>query len=177
MNLPKDIASVTIAGYSFALQERTGGMLNLRTSLRGAPLADLARALAKLEGVRATSGPAIVGRGDCYLVHCPGFKMVLSSSTPDGDVAHALVSRTPDPILAVACELGAVLACLMDAPAPRPVKGRSRSLGSVAATADRLVLTRTSALRRTALQPGKALARKTPLRRKTPLGRSRISKR
>ena len=173
MDLPSDIASVTIAGYSFALQEKSGGMLNLRISLRNAALADLARALAKLEGVRVVSGPAIVDRGICYLVHCPGFKMVLSLPAPDADFAHALLSRTPEPTLAVTCELGTVFARLMDAPAPQPEKGRSRWPGSVAVTADRLVLTRTSALRRTVLQPGKALARKTPLRRKTPLARGR----
>src|SRR5450755_2347025 len=82
------------------------------------------RALARLEGVRVTSGPAIASRGDCYLVHCPGFKMVLSAPAPGGDFAPALLSRTIEsaestpPKLALTCELSAVFASLMRTPPP-----------------------------------------------------------
>ena len=68
--------------------------MNLRVSLGGSRLADLARVLGRLEGVRVTSGPAIAIRGDCYLVHAPGFKLVLSAPAPGGDFAPALLSRT-----------------------------------------------------------------------------------
>ncbi len=117
-----DVASVTIAGYTFASAGgAAGGILNLRISLRGSTLAELARVLARLEGVRVTSGPAIASRGDCYLVHAPGFKMVLSAPAPGGDYAPALLSRTIDsnpPKLAATCDLSAVFAGLMTAPPP-----------------------------------------------------------
>ena len=157
-----------------------GGILNLRVSLRGSTLAELARVLARLEGVRVTSGPAIASRGDCYLVHAPGFKMVLSAPAPGGDYAPALLSRTIDsnpPKLAVTCDLSAVFAGLMSAPPPPlgrgDARGGARAAAAVAPT-DRSP--KTSTLRRAALQPGKTLARKTPLTRKTPLGRGTWSK-
>jgi len=169
-----DVASVTIAGHAFASAGgAAGGILNLRVSLRGGALADLARVLARLEGVRVTSGPAIASRGDCYLVHCPGFKMVLSAAAPGGDFALALVSRTAEPKvqkLADTCELSAVFASLMRAPPPPAPRIEE------APTADRLASPRTSTLRRASLQPGKMLARKAPLTRKTPLRRGRWSK-
>ena len=119
-----DVASVTIAGHTFASAGgAAGGILNLRISLRGSTLAELARVLARLEGVRVTSGPAIASRGDCYLVHAPGFKMVLSAPAPGGDYAPALLSRTIDsnpPKLAATCDLSAVFAGLMSAPPPLP---------------------------------------------------------
>jgi hypothetical protein len=167
-NLPakvaNDVASVTVAGYTFAWAGMTGGtaggLLHLRAGLRKAALVDLARTLARLDGVCVTSGPAIASRGDCYLVHCPGFKMVLSAAAPGDDVAQALVSRTLPPVLTVPCELSDLLASVMRAPAaPEPA--------AVAAQAS----PKTSTLRRAALQPGKTLARKKPLTRKTPLGR------
>lgn len=160
--IANDVASVTVAGYTFAWAGMTGGpaggILHLRAGLRKAALVDLARALARLDGVRVTSGPAIASRGDCYLVHCPGFKMVLSAAAPGDDVAQALVSRTLPPALTVPCELSDVLVGLMRAPAtpaPEPAAASPK----------------TSTLRRAALQPGKTLARKKPLARKTPLGR------
>ena len=160
-----DVASVTIAGHTFASAGgAAGGILNLRVSLGGSTLADLARVLARLEGVRVTSGPAIASRGDCYLVHAPGFKMVLSAPAPGGDFAPALLSRTIDsnpPKLAVTCDLSAAFASLMNAP---------RIAEAPIATA------KTSTLRRASLQPGKTLARKTPLTRKTPLRRGTWSK-
>jgi hypothetical protein len=177
-----DVASVTIAGHTFASAGMAGGaaggILNLRVSLGGGTLVVLARALARLEGVRVTSGPAISSRGDCYLVHCPGFKMVLSAPAPGGDFAPALLSRTIEssessestpPKLTLTCELSAVFASLMRPPAP-PLPREE------APTAERAASPKTSTLRRAALQPGKTLARKTPLRRKTPLGRGGWSK-
>ena len=176
-----DVASVTIAGHAFAAAGvAAGGILNLRISLRGSTLAALARVLARLEGVRVTSGPAIASRGDCYLVHAPGFKMVLSAPAPGGDYAPALLSRTVDsnpPKLAVTCDLSAVFAGLMSAPPPptRIEEGPVAAARAATATAtDRSP--RNSTLRRAALQPGKTLARKTPLTRKTPLRRGTWSK-
>jgi hypothetical protein len=176
-----DVASVTIAGHAFAAAGvAAGGILNLRISLRGSTLADLARVLARLEGVRVTSGPAIASRGDCYLVHAPGFKMVLSAPVPGGDYAPALLSRTIDsnpPKLAVTCDLSAVFASLMSAPPPPPRIEETPVATARAATAtatDRSP--KNSTLRRAVLQPGKTLARKTPLTRKTPLRRGTWSK-
>ena len=176
-----DVASVTIAGHAFAAAGvAAGGILNLRISLRGSTLAELARVLARLEGVRVTSGPAIASRGDCYLVHAPGFKMVLSAPAPGGDYAPALLSRTIDsnpPKLAATCDLSAVFAGLMTAPPPPPRIEEAPMVAARAATAtatDRSP--KNSTLRRAALQPGKTLARKAPLTRKTPLRRGTWSK-
>jgi hypothetical protein len=180
-----DVASVTIAGHTFASAGgAAGGILNLRISLSGSTLAELARVLARLEGVRVTSGPAIASRGDCYLVHAPGFKMVLSAPAPGGDFAPALLSRTIDsnpPKLAATCDLSAVFASLMSAPPPVPrieaPAAMARAAAAPTATAaagDRSP--KTSTLRRAALQPGKTLARKAPLTRKTPLRRGTWSK-
>jgi hypothetical protein len=150
----------------------TGGMLTLRIGLQDAGLVDLARTLAKLGGVRVTSGPAIVNRGDCYLVHCPGFKMVLSSPAEAGDFAQALVSRTIEPVLAIACELSILLDRLMAAPAARAERPE-RAVRAERKTThiDQPAWQRTSTLRRATLQPGKTLLRKTPLTRKAPLAR------
>jgi hypothetical protein len=186
-----DVASVTIAGHTFASAgNAAGGILNLRVSLRGRTLAELARVLARLEGVRVTSGPAIASRGDCYLVHTPGFKMVLSAPAPGGDYAPALLSRTIDsnpPKLTATSDLSAVFASLMSAPSnssrdeeiPAGTRVAARAAAKpaaavVAAANDRSP--KTSTLRRAALQPGKTLARKTPLTRKTPLRRGSWSK-
>jgi hypothetical protein len=169
-----DVASVTIAGHTFASAGgAAGGILNLRVSLRGSTLAELARVLARLEGARVTSGPAIASRGDCYLVHAPGFKMVLSAPAPGGDFAPALLSRTAEPKLqnlTDTCELSAAFASLMRAPSPPAPR-----IGEVAPR-DRSASPKTSTLRRATLQPGKTLARKAPLTRKTPLGRGRWSR-
>jgi hypothetical protein len=176
-----DVASVTIAGHTFASAGgAAGGILNLRISLRGSTLAELARVLARLEGVRVTSGPAIASRGDCYLVHAPGFKMVLSAPAPGGDYAPALLSRTIDsnpPKLVATCDLSAVFAGLMSAPPPAPrLEEAPAAASSVTATAPTDRSPKTSTLRRAALQPGKMLARKAPLTRKTPLRRGSWSK-
>jgi len=176
-----DVASVTIAGHTFASAGgAAGGILNLRISLRGSTLAELARVLARLEGVRVTSGPAIASRGDCYLVHAPGFKMVLSAPAPGVDYAPALLSRTIDsnpPKLAATCDLSAVFAGLMSARPPAPlIEEAPMAASSVTATAPTDRSPKTSTLRRAALQPGKTLARKAPLTRKTPLRRGSWSK-
>ena len=165
-----DITSVAIAGHSLAWAGMTGGpgggILNLRISLRGGTLVALARALGRLDGVRVTSGPPIASRGDCFLVHCPGFKLVVSAPAPGDDFAPALVSRTVAPALAVPCELSQALAGLMSAPPPALPASRLAPEPSPPSP-------KTSTLRRTGLQPGKTLLRKTPLARKTPLGRGR----
>ncbi len=175
-----DVASVTIAGHTFASAGgATGGIVNLRVSLGGSGLAELARVLGRLDGVRVTSGPAIASRGDCYLVHAPGFKLVLSAPAPGGDFAPALLSRTLEsnpPKLAVTCELSAVFASLMKAP-PLPRIEEAPAVAT-SATSNRSPKNspKTSTLRRVGLQPGKTLARKTPLTRKTPLGRGTWSR-
>jgi hypothetical protein len=164
--------SSAIVGYAFSVEgQPTGGMLNLRVALKNAPLVDLARALGKLEGVRVTVGPTIVSRGDCYVVHCPGFKLVLSATAPGSDFAQALLSRAIEPVLTISCELTQLFERLMKAP-PRPAHAAERQ-SVTADRAPRADWMGTSTLRRTALQPGKTLARKTPLTRKTPLGRGK----
>jgi len=188
-----DLSQLTIAGHHFAVEgegngaraQPTGGMLRLRISLGNAPLMDLARALAKLGGVRVISGPAIVSRGDCYLVHCPGFKMVLSSPVPADDFAQALLSRTIEPTLAITCELAVLFARLMSPPPPpaeQPRANKPKRLGTPENPPGSRPGTqngpggwaRTSVLRRAALQPGKTLMRKTPLARRTPLARGKF---
>ena len=176
-----DVASVTIAGHTFAWAGITGmtgggasGILNLRVGLRGSTLPELARALARLEGVRVTSGPAIASRGDCYLIHCPGFKLVLSAPAPGDDFAPALLSRTLAPALAVTCALSNAFADLMTTPRPR-AEASAPARDPVDPSVDS-AWPKTSTLRRASLQPGKMLARKTPLTRQTPIGRGRWSK-
>jgi hypothetical protein len=180
VKVANDVASVTIAGYIFASDGgpgglggavATGGIVNLRVGMRGRALVDLARALGRIGGVRVTSGPAIASRGDCYLVHCPGFKLVLSVPDPASGFAHALLSRTIAPTLAVTCELGAVFESLLRPPPPRSEATAPPALDG------RPAWPKTSTLRRAALQPGKTLARKAPLGRKTPLRRTRWPKR
>ena len=167
-----NVESSVIASYPFSVEGRpTGGMLNLRVALKDAPLVELARALGKLEGVRVTVGPAIVSRGDCYVVHCPGFKLVLSATAPGSDFAQGLLSRAIEPALTIACELSQLFGRLMKAP-PRPA-GASDRPSDVVDRAARPAWMGASTLRRSALQPGKTLARKTPLTRKTPLGRGK----
>jgi hypothetical protein len=165
-----DVATATLAGYALAWQGITGGaaggILNLRIGLRTSALVDLARALSRLDGVRVTSGPAIASRGDCFLVHCPGFKMVLSAPAPGDDAAQALVSRTAPAALAIPCQLSDVLADLMSVrPGRAPVAAPEEAAVAAAGSP------RSSMLRRAAPQPGKTLARKKPLQRKKPLGR------
>jgi hypothetical protein len=136
-------------------------MLSLRISLGDGSLVELTRALAKLDGVRLTSGPEGIGGGRCCVVHCPGFKMVVSSPAGQGEgFALALVSRAPQAALSVMSDLGAALERLMSLPPPAPDPPSAAT---------------TSSLRRSSLARGKPLARKTTLRRKTPLARGRFS--
>jgi len=176
-SVANDVASATIGGYTFSwaglVGGTPGGMLNLRIALRETALVDLARALARVEGVRVTSGPAIASRGDCYLVHCSGFKLVLSAPPPGSQLAQGLLSRTIAPTVAAASPLGELFERLMTALPPRVEIAAREASGPVAAKVGETAWPKTSTLRRTALQPGKMLARKTPLTRKTPLGRGR----
>ena len=167
-----DVALATVAGYTFAWAGLTGGaaggILSLRVTLRGATLADLARALGKLPDVRVTSGPAMsAGGGNCCVVHCPGFKMVLSPPEPGTDNAAGLVSRTAPAAMALASELAIALDGLMRM-APRA----AAATPPVPAAADTIASRPpTSTLRRAPLRPGKTLTRKAPLARRTPLRR------
>jgi hypothetical protein len=150
---------LTLAGHTVALHDRAGGILNLRVALGGGSLVTLARELSKLDGVRVTSGPPSPDRQRCYLVHCPGFKLILSTSgdTAD-DFAVALVSRAPQATLAVTSDLATILERLMSEP-PKvvdPPPSRTRST-----------------LQKSALQQNKPLVRRGELRRKTPLARGR----
>jgi hypothetical protein len=156
---------MTIAGYTVASLDRAGGMLSLRIGLHGGALADLARALGRLDGVRVTSGPEADGRERCYIAQCPGFKLVVSSPANEaGELALALVSRAPQAALSVMSDLGATLERLMSVPWP------PRLPDLVSKTTSRPPLTRRTA----SLSPGKPLARKTALQRKTPLARGRF---
>jgi hypothetical protein len=165
--------SLMIAGHPIVALERTGGLLSLRVALQGQSLVEWARTLGKLDGVRVTNGPEGLGRERCFLVHCPGFKVVISTQEgQDADVALALVSRAPQAALAVISDLGAVLEGLITAPPPiaepepepEPEPAKVASQGSS--------LRRGSSLSRgKPLAQGKPLARTSPLRRKTPLAR------
>jgi hypothetical protein len=161
MSVAADITPPTIAGRPFVVRDRAGGVLNLHVTLGGEPLVALARALGKLDGVRVTGGPESAGRERCFLVHCLGFKMVLSVAEGD-DVALALVSRVPQAALAVMSDLGSLLERVMSEPPPPPPVERFAPPRA----------TRTSSsLRGSKLQQGKPLGRTTELRRKTPLSR------
>jgi hypothetical protein len=146
---------MSIAGHAFTVFDRADGLLNLRIALGGAPLVALVRTLATLDGVRVTGGPTSTGPERGLVVHCPGFKMVLSVPEEGADFATALVSRTPQAALAVVSELGSHLERLMSEPPrlpePAPVA---------------------QPLRRSTLKQGKPLARTAGLKRKTPLARS-----
>ena len=160
-----DVASATIAGYTFAWAGATGGaaggLLNVRVALRGSGLGDLGRALARIEGVRVTSGPAATGA--CVIVHCAGFKMVLSSPAPGSDSATGLVSRTSAPAVGVSSGLASALDGLLRAAPARATVPPPPASGAAAFE--------TSTLKRTPLRPGKTLTRKAPLARRTPLRR------
>ena len=169
-----DVAFATVAGYTFAWAGLTGGasggILSVRVTLRRVALAELARALGRLPGVRVTSGPAMsAGGGDCYVVHCPGFKMVLSSPEPGTDNAAGLVSRTAPAAVTLTSELAIALDGLMRT-APRPAATKP-AVSAPAAPATDTTDTPTSTLRRAPLRPGKMLTRKTALTRRTPLRR------
>jgi hypothetical protein len=172
MSLAGDTAtSRTIAGHAFTVEQRSGGVLHLRISLHGGSLAELALSLTGLDGVRVTRGPDGLAR--CYIAHCAGFKIVLS--TEEGaESALALVSSSPKSLEpAPESELSALLAGLVGKPAPRPSDTSPWRKG--------LVFGKPSVVRRSAetkgsarpLAPGKPLSRKAPLLRKTPLSRGK----
>ena len=156
---------MNIAGHAFTVCDRAGGLLNLRIALGGAPLVALVQTLATLDGVRVTGGPTSTGPERGVVVHCPGFKMVLSVPEEGADFATALVSRTPQATLAVVSELGSHLERLMSEP-PR--------LPEPAPVAHHGVTRPSLPLHRSTLKQGKPLARKTGLTRKTPLARGRF---
>lgn len=161
----------TLAGHAVLSHEHAGGLLNLRIALGGAPLVTLARALAKLDGVRVTTGPEADGRQRPYLVHCAGFKLVLSSpSAEPADHAVALVSRSAQ-ALALMSELDVVLERLMTQPPPLP-EAHPAPAESETPAPERSSLPQ----RRSALRQGTPLARKTELKRKTPLARGRFNR-
>jgi hypothetical protein len=178
MSAAPDTAPPMIAGHTFALQGRAGGILSLRIVLRGASLVALARALAKLDGVRVSGGPEGAGPERCYLVHCLGFKMVLSVPDEEGaDFALALASRTPQAALAVMSDLGSILERLMSEPLRLSEPTPAERHGFRRQEGDPPALVRTSMpLRRSTLRQGKPLARKTGLTRKTPLARGPFRK-
>lgn len=158
-----DVASATIAGFTFSWAGLAGGtpggLLNVRVTLRGAPLGEVARALGRIEGVRVTSGPAAAG-SDCAIVHCAGFKMVLSAPAPGTDTAMGLVSRTVQPAVSIESPLATALDGLMRASTARVAAAAAEPAGAASST-----------LRRAPLRPGKTLTRKAPLARRTPLRR------
>jgi len=162
MTAASSTAPLTIAGHTIASLDRAGGMLTLRVALNGGSLVELARALGRLDGVRVTGGSQSAGHERCYIAHCPGFKLVVSS--PVGgptDFALALVSRSPQAALSITSDLATTLERLMSVP-PR--------------LADLVSMTTPPAPRRpsSSLRPGKPLARKTKLQRRTPLARGRF---
>ena len=148
----------------------------MRIALGGAPLIELARAVDKLDGVRVTGGPALGHRERGYVAHCLGFKMVLSvPAAEDAEFALALVSRAPQAALAVMSELGSVLELLMSEPVQLSEPAPAKKHGIGHHEKDPPDLSSASApLRRSTLQQGKPLARKTQLQRKTPLARGRF---
>ena len=172
---------LTIAGYTVASLDRAGGMLSLRIGLHGGTLADLARALGKLDGVRVTSGPSgpeAEGRERCYVAQCPGFKLVVSSPANEaGEFALALVSRAPQAALSVMSDLGATLERLMSVPWPPRLPdlvSKTPPGAPLARKTSSLSPGKPLARKTSSLSPGKPLARKTALQRKTPLARGRF---
>jgi hypothetical protein len=162
------LLGMTLAGHAFTICDRAGGLLNLRIALGGERLVALVRTLARLDGVRVTGVPTSIGPDRGFVVHCPGFKLVLSAPEDGADFATALVSRTPQATLAVMSELGSDLERLMSEPprAPEP------------APVERRVVARPSLpLRRSGLKQGKPLTRTAGLKRKTPLARSPFKRR
>jgi hypothetical protein len=197
-----DLASpMSIAGRSFSIRDRAGGLLNLRIALQGSTASEFARDLAALDGVRVVRGPESISRGTCYLVHCLGFKLVLSADEAD-DSMLALVSRVPTDVVSErTSELSATLTLLMQEQPARPSdaspwrkgfafgKATARQRIAGAAPPQDKAFSAASFLgkkkpsptagaqpmRRTTLRPGKPLARKTPLVRRTPLHRGKGS--
>jgi hypothetical protein len=193
---------INIAGRPFSIRERAGGLLNLRVDLLGSSASQFAQDLAAQGGVRVVRGPESIGRGTCFLVHCPGFKMVLTAGESEAAMS-ALVSRVPIEVGSeMTSELTATLTILMREQPPRPSdtstwrkgftfgiqqtssriagapQNQHQSFSAASFLGKRKPLEAGDAplLRQTALRPGKPLARKTPLTRRTPLakGKSRF---
>jgi hypothetical protein len=165
---PPSVAHLTIASHVVTVQDRVSDILNLRIALDGSSLASLVRALGKLEGVRVTERPETAGHARCHLVHVLGFQMILTGPAGEGaDFASAVVSRTAQAALAVVSDLGNVFDRLMSEPAPAPATPPAEPEPALGNGIGRT----SSALRRSTLQQGKPLARRTELRRKTPLAR------
>jgi hypothetical protein len=165
----------TIAGHSFVVKDREGGLVSLRIALHGGTISELALRLRCLVGVRVTRGPESLGRGRCFVAHGLGFKMVLSAGEKDESVA-ALVSPMPkEGDSTSGSELSTLLAEMMKPPVARPADGspwrKGFAFGKPARAADAAAARPTSSLRPVALSKGAPLLRKTPLTRKTPLGR------
>jgi len=185
---------MTIAGRAFSIRDRAGGLLNLRVALHDSTASEFARDLAALGGVRVVRGPESVGHRNCFLAHCPGFKVVLSADEDDGSMS-ALVSRIPTELGSEEkSELSATLTLLMQGqvswrsatspwrrgftfgkpakPSPIPGAAPVQKAFSAANFARKKKLSPSAQpLRQTALRPGKPLARKTPLVRHKPLRR------
>jgi hypothetical protein len=175
MSVANDVSPpMTIAGHAFEVKERGGGVLHLRIALHGGSVAELALRLRVLEGVRVTKGPD--GVAGCYIVHCEGFKIVLSADKKD-DSALALVSPTQMGTAPMSTsELSLLLEALVKKPLPRPGDTspwrKGFTFGKVSAEPPRADGAKSPLPRRGAtLAPGKPLSRKAPLMRKTPLGR------
>ena len=195
-----DLASpMNIAGRPFSIRERSGGLLNLDVALLGSSASQFARDLAALGGVRVVRGPESIGRGTCFLVHCPGFKVVLSPDESEA-VMSALVSRVPMEVGSeMTSELTATLTILMREQPPKPSDtstwrkgftfGRQRTSSRIAGAPQSQHQSFSAAsflgkrkplpagdatpLRQTALRSGQPLTRKTPLTRRTPLARGK----
>jgi hypothetical protein len=113
-------STINIAGRSFSIRDRAGGLLNLRVALHGSTALELARDLAALDGVRVVRGAESIGRGTCFLVRCLGFKLVLSAEEADKSMS-ALVSRVPTDVGSEkTSELSATLTLLMQEQPSRP---------------------------------------------------------
>jgi hypothetical protein len=187
----------TIAGRAFSIRNRGGGLLNLRVALQDSTASEFARDLTALSGVRIVMGPGSLGRGDCFLAHCPGFKAVFSADESDGSMS-ALVSRVPTEAGSEkTSELSAMLTLLMqeqlskpDTPSPwrpgftagklakpSPIPGaapvRQKAFSAASVSGKKKPSPSSRPLRQAALRPGKPLARTTPLVRHKPLRRSR----
>jgi len=153
------MTSSTIAGHAFTVKERAADLVSLRIALQGSLLSELALKLSGLGGVSVTKGPEGLGRPRTFVARCAGFRVILSADeTPDA--VSALIAPVADAAPpAPLSGLRALLTELMKPTAPPPKEDQP------------LMEAKSSPLRRTALAPGKPLARKTPLTRRTPLGR------
>jgi hypothetical protein len=157
-----------IAGHRIVAVEQAGEVLSLRIALQGQPLPALGQRLAQLDGVSVTSGPQGLGRERCLLVHCPGFKVVLSTEPGHNDMALALVSRAPQAALAVISELAGLLERLLTAP---PAVVEVAVTPSKKKPSDEQTKNGSFLKRGSSLKQGKPLARGKPLQRRTPLAR------